>query len=342
MNKSLSSFLVRSAICALGIAIAAGCNHNPPPPPNSNSGVAGNSPTPATTPLVGNSAAAGSDIVPVSSTAVADEAMILSVQNDVSLKRQGASSFVPILRNVAFRMGDLLQIGNNSTAKVLCSARGICQLPMGTYNACCTDSCKVEIQMLRAENTGTPLPIVKRVDLPANEAAQLNQSENSIRQLQLGPVTTQFLITKLHSGWKLEETNEELNHLQDQLAKPAAQEELKDLYWPVIRKTGDMQLKINNTSKAKELYQLNINSAEPDSVEKAAAHERLGQVYSQNGDQKEAIRNLEKAQEIYLKGGDKKAAAATEKQIANTRALGPVAQPSAGTPRRVTAKPRPQ
>jgi tetratricopeptide (TPR) repeat protein len=335
MNKLRSPLFVVSVICALGIVFGAGCHPNPPPP---NSNVPGNS----TPPKTANSPAPDSEITPVSSTAIADEAMILSVTNDVSIKRQGAASFVPILRNVAFRIGDLLQIGNNSTAKVLCSARGICQLAVGTYTACCTDSCKVEIQMLRAGNTGNPLPVVKRADLPPNEAAQLNQSENSIRQLQLGPVATQFLITKLYSGWKLEETKEELDHLQKQLAKPEAQEELKDLYLPVIRKTGDMQLKINNTGKAKELYELNINSAQPDSNEKAAAHERLGQLYTQSGDQKEAVRNLEKAHEIYLKQGDKNAAAATEKQIVTTRALGAVEQPSPAGKRGVAVKPRPQ
>jgi tetratricopeptide (TPR) repeat protein len=268
--------------------------------------------------------------------------MILSVTNDVTIKRQGAASFVPILRNVAFRLGDLLQIGNNSTAKVLCSTRGICELPVGTYTECCTNSCQVEIQMLRAENTGNPLPVVKRADLPPNEAAKLNQSENSIRQLQLGPVATQFLITKLHSGWKLEETGEELDRLQNQLAKPEAQEELKELYLPVIRKTGDMQLKINNPGKAKELYELNINSAQPDSIEKAAAHERLGQLYTQSGNQKEAVSNLEKAHEIYLKQGDNKAAAATEKQIMTARPLGTVEQPSPAGKRGIAIKPRQQ
>jgi hypothetical protein len=336
MNKRLSPLFVASVICALEILFA-GC-HNPPPP--SNGGVAENSsqsPKPFESP---KRAVPDSEPTPVSSTAVADEAMILSVTNDVSIKRQGAASFVPILHNVAFRFGDLLQIGNNSMATILCSARGLCELAVGTYTECCTDTCKLQVQMLRTANTGNPLPIVKRVDLPANEAAQLNQSENSIRQLQLGPVTTQFLITKLHSGWKLEETGEELDRLQNQLAKPEAQEELKELYLPVIRKTGDMQLKINNTSKARELYELNISSAPPDSIEKAAAHERLGQVYSQSGDQKEAIRNLQKAQEIYVKQGDKKAAAATEKQIVTARPVGTVAQPSPTGKRGVAIRPQ--
>ena len=335
MNRLRSPLFVVSAICALGIMFGAGCHPNPPPP---NSAGPGNSPTPRTA----NSPVPDNEITPVSSTAIADEAMILSVTNDVSIKRQGAASFVPILRNVAFRIGDLLQIGNNSTAKVLCSARGICELAAGTYTECCTNSCAVEIQMLRAGNTGNPLPVVKRADLPPNEAAQLNQSENSIRQLRLGPVATQFLITKLYSGWKLEETNEELDHLQNQLAKPEAQEELKDLYWPVIRKTGDMQLKINNTGRAKELYELNINSTQPDPIEKAAAHERLGQLYTQSGDQKEAVRNLEKAHEIYVQQGDQKAATATEKQILTKRPLGTVAQPSPAGKPGVAVKPRPQ
>jgi tetratricopeptide (TPR) repeat protein len=244
--------------------------------------------------------------------------MILSVRKDVSLKRQGASVFVPILKNIAFRIGDLLQVGNDSAAKVLCSDRGICELQTGTYPSCCTASCKVQIQMLRI-GTGPTTPIVKRTDLPVAEAEQLNRAETSIRQLELSPITTQFLITKLYSGWKLEETNQELDRLTIQLGKPEAKEELQDLYLPVIRKTGDMHLKLNRIGPAKELYQININSQPGDSVEKAAAHAGLAQAYNQAGDKNEAVRNLEMAKQIYVKQGDKKAVAATEKEIANTK-----------------------
>ena len=316
-QKFLPSFGLIS-FCLLAIILGSGCGRTYDSQPNVNSGTADVKPTPQNEPTQATNT--DPNIVPVGTNAGPDEAMILSVRKDVSLKRQGSSSFVPILRNVSFRIGDLLQVGNDSAAQVLCSTRGICELSVGIYSTCCTASCQVQIQMLRFENDAS-IAVVNRIDLPANEAGRLNQAEASIRQLELGPVTTEFLITKLHSGWKLEETNQELDRLTIRLAKPEAKEELKDLYLPVVRKTGDMQLKINKLDKAKELYQLNINSQTSDSTEKAAAHEGLAEAYKQSGDKNEAVRNFEMARDIYVKQGDAKAAAATEKRIVNTRAL---------------------
>lgn len=258
------------------------------------------------------------DMVPAGTNATPDEALILSVRKDVSLKRLGASDFVPILRNVAFRIGDLLQVGTDAAATVLCSDRGICELAQGTYSSCCSASCATQVQMMRI-GAGPDTPIVKRTDLPADEVQTLNAAEASIRQLELSPLATQFLITRLHSGWKLEETNQELDMLTNQLKQPGAKEDLKDLYLPVIRKTGDMQLRRNQLDKAKELYQLNISSQSNDSFEKAAAHEGLATAYKQGGDKEEAVRNLETAKSIYIKQGDTKAAATTEKEIANVK-----------------------
>lgn len=250
--------------------------------------------------------------------ATPDEAMILSVRKDVSLKRQGAPDFVPILRNIAFRIGDTLQVGVDSTATVLCSERGICELAKGTYSSCCITECKTQIQMLRM-GTGPSTPIVKRTELTPDEVLKLNTAEAGIRQLELSPLATQFVLMRLHSSWKLEETDQELNTLTNQLKQPGAKEELKDLYLPVLRKTGDMQLKLNRLDKAKELYQLNISSQANDSFEKAASHEGLATVSKQSGDKEDAVRNFEMAKDIYLKQGNTKAAATTEKEIANTK-----------------------
>jgi tetratricopeptide (TPR) repeat protein len=161
--------------------------------------------------------------------------------------------------------------------------------------------------------------MVKRTDLPAEEMLKLNAAETGIRQLELSPLATQFLLTRLHSSWKLEETNQELDTLTIQLKQPGAKEELKDLYLPVIRKTGDMHLKLNRLDKAKELYQLNISSQANDSFEKAASREGMATAYKQGGDKEEAVRNFEMAKEIYVKQGDTRAATKTEKEIANTK-----------------------
>jgi len=209
--------------------------------------------------------------IPTSTNATPDEAMILSVRKDVSLKRQGAPDFVPIFRNIAFRIGDTLQVGVDATATVLCSERGICELAKGTYASCCIAECKTQVQMLRL-GTGPNTPIVKRTELTPDEVLKLNTAEAGIRQLELSPLATQFVLTRLHSSWKLEETNQELDTLTNQLKQPGAKEELKDLYLPVLRKTGDMQLKLNRFDRAKELYQLNISLQANDSFEKAASH----------------------------------------------------------------------
>lgn len=261
---------------------------------------------------------ASPEIIPTATNATADEAMILSVRKDVTLKRQGAADFVPILRNIAFRIGDTLQVGVDSVATVLCSERGICELAKGTYSSCCIADCKTQVQMLRI-GAGPGTPIVKRADLPADEVLKLNAAEAGIRQLELSPLATQFLITRLHSSWKLEETNQELDTLTIQLKQPGAKDELKDLYLPVLRKTGDMQLKLNRLDKAKDLYQLNISSQANDSFEKAASHEGLATVYKQSGDKEGAVRNFEMARDIYVKQGDTKAATTTEKEITNTK-----------------------
>lgn len=176
--------------------------------------------------------------------------------------------------------------------------------------------------MMRIEAGNNP-PVVKKADLSDANAKTLNDAELNIRSLDLGPVTTQFLITRLYSGWKLEETNQELDRLTIQLSTPEAKQELQQSYLPVIRKTGDMQRRLNRIDKAKELYQKDISSSTEttDPIEKAAAHTRLAEAYKESGNKDEAVRNYQAAKDIYVKQGETKAAAATEKQIVNTQEI---------------------
>ena len=313
MKRKLSpvGFALFFALPAL--IVVNGCWSNNNTSQNNQSGDLGNKASP-----IAPDKTASPERIPTSTNATPDESMILSVRKDVSLKRQGAPDFVPIFRNIAFRIGDMLQVGVDSTATVLCSERGICELAKGTYSSCCIAECKTQIQMLRI-GTGPNTPVVKRTDLAPDEVLKLNTAEAGIRQLELSPLATQFVLTRLHSSWKLEETNQELETLTNQLKQPAAKDELKDLYLPVLRKTGDMQLKLNRLDKAKELYQLNISSQANDSFEKAASHEGLATVDRQSGDKESAVRNFEMARDIYLKQGNKKAVTMTEKEIANTK-----------------------
>ncbi len=251
-------------------------------------------------------------------------AMILSVERDVKLKRQGSTSFVPILSKVWFAIGDTLQIGQDSLARILCQ-EGICVLRSGTYESCCTGECPITVRMMRT-TTGDAQWIAK-TDLSSAEAAAFVDAEKNIYQLQLGEVTTQFLITNLYSGWKLKETNQQLDRLTIQLDKPEAQQELQELYRPVVRRTGDLNLRLERFDDAKKLYQLNIVSSlqttestkKTVANEKAASHVGLAEVYKHKGNDFEAIHSLESAKGIYLKQGETDAAAKTEKEIVNLR-----------------------
>lgn len=245
-------------------------------------------------------------------------AMILSVERDVSLKRQGAESFVPIVAKVWFAVGDVLQVGQTAFANVLCADR-ICRLGTGNYTTCCSTECAVRVAMMRV--TSGDAPPVRIAELSPADAIALKDAEKGIRALNLGELTTQFLMTNLYSGWKLKETDDELNRLNIQLAKPEAKQELRELYLPVMRKTGDLHLKVNRLEDAKKVYELNLNAVSQTNNlnEKAAAHQGLAEVYRQGGDKNQAVHNLEKAKEIYVRKGETESAVATEKQIVNVR-----------------------
>jgi tetratricopeptide (TPR) repeat protein len=250
-------------------------------------------------------------------------AMILKAVGAVSITKRGTSNPVPVLENVWFAAGDLLQVGAGAFAKIGCAEK-ICQLGTGQYTTCCSAECSVLVTMMRV--TSANVPPVLRVQLSPQDASALNTAEMQIREMKLGEVTTQFLITNLYSGWKIQEANQELNRLSTLLAKPEAKQELKELYQPVVIKTGDLHLKQSRFQDAEKFYQIGISNLQPTdlnqrdtAIEKAAAHQGLATAYKQGGNKEEAVRNLEKARDIYIEQGDTKAVNATEKEISNTK-----------------------
>jgi len=243
--------------------------------------------------------------------------MILNTEGVVTVRRKGATTFDPYKRDFSVYEGDEMKIDPASFAVAVCTDRGICNLGPGTYNECCTAECVVSIAMIRRGDA----PPMRRADLSPEDARQLGDSEAKIRALNLNAITTQFLITNLYSNWKLEETNDELNRLNTELNKPEAKEQLKELYLPIMRKSGDLHVKWNRLGDARQLYQRNLeaSSKESDLNEKAAAHAGLADVYQRNGEQKEAQQNLEAAKEIYVRKGEQKAVEATDRRIVNLR-----------------------
>lgn len=310
------SHLVAPAVAGLVIAFGFACKTGTP---TANENLPGTS-TP--TPLVeqGKTPEIPGDSLRENDPALtSDEAWILSTQNIVTLTRKGTNAPQAIKGNVGFRIGDLLQVGSQSVATVLCKRR-MCDLGPNTYTSCCTVPCQNQITLGHRDER--EMPLISRNELSAEDAATLAGAEKAVRNLNLGPVTTQFLITTLYTNWKIKEANQELDRLSSQLTEPAAKAELQGLYAPAVNRTGNMYFKYNRIDDAKKLYLLNLSrsSISDDSREKAVSHVGLAQTYQREGDKSKAISNFETAKEIYVKQGDSQAAASTERQISNTRA----------------------
>lgn len=250
-----------------------------------------------------------------------DEAWIVSTQNVVNLTPKATGVTVAVKPYAGFRLGDLLEVGEKSLATAVCG-QGTCVLGKGNYYSCCTVPCLGGVSMIRRENA-SDLPLINRSELPAAEAKALSNAEKGLRDLNLPPVTTQFLVTTLYTNWRIKEANKELDTLTLQLATPEAKEEFKQLYGPAITKTGNMHLKYNRVEDAQKLYLLNLKSSTTaeDPRDRAAVHVGLAQTYELSGKKAEAITNLESARDIYVKQGDSKAAASTEKQIEKNREI---------------------
>ena len=306
--------------CFLVITLGSACWHTrtDSPPPADNNLSAQSSPTVEPS----KSTDTATDPLTESDPALAEnEAWILSTQNIVNLTRKGSNTPEAVKFYTGFRLGDLLEVARDSFATALCQ-KGTCVLGLGNYHSCCTVPCQGQVSMIRREDS-SEMPLIFRKELPPEEEARLATAEQGLRGLNLGPVTTQFLVTTLYTNWRIKEANQELDKLSVQLVNPEAKQELQQLYTPALTKTGNMHLKYNRLDDAKKMYQLTLSrsSVEDNPRERAAAHVGLAQTYEVSGDKTEAITNLEDAREIYVKQGDTNAAASTEKRIEKNRTI---------------------
>ena len=292
----------------------------PPPPENKNSNVQ-NSPSPDSDQSK-STEQTNQPLTESDPALVQDEAWILEPINIVNLTRKGTNTAVAMKIDFIFNLGDFMEVGAASNATAVCPKTGTCLLGPGNYNSCCTVPCQGQVSMIRRTDA-SDLPIIPRAELPADEAAKLSIAEKGLRDLNLGPVTTQFLITTLYTNWRIKEANQELDKLSIQLANPEAKQELQQLYAPAVTRTGNMHLKYNRPDDARKMYQLTLDrsSVDDDPRARAAAHIGLAQTAEVKGDKTEAVNNLENAKQIYVKQGDQNAAAATDKQIEKTKTL---------------------
>lgn len=319
-----SQFVLPLLFLLLLISQGSACwssNTNVPPPPENKNSNAQTSPSPDSDQSK-STEQTNQPLTESDPALVPDEAWILNTENIVNLTRKGTNNPFPIKSNVGFKLGDLLEIANASNANALCPKTGTCLLGPGNYNSCCTVPCQGQVSMIRRENA-SDLPIIPRAELPADETAKLSIAEQGLRNLNLGPVTTQFLITTLYTNWRIKEANQELDKLSSELADPQAKQELQQLYAPALTRTGNMHLKYNRVDDAKKMYQLSLDrsSVDNDPRSRAAAHIGLAQTAEIKGDKTEAVNNLENAKQIYVKQGDQNAATSTDKQIEKTKTL---------------------
>ena len=301
----LLTFSILSALAVFNFACGNGSN--------TDNGRGKTSPTPANTPTaspsVQASPLANKETENVeNSIGNIDTAMIFKVSNQVELKSKGAADFVRILSGL-FRGGDILRVGDQGIAWVSCPDNHICPLQKGEYTECCHVTCADAIN-LGPPQSGVPRVMMKRSDLPAGDQQRFSIAESKIRELGTDDITQQYLIAYLYSCWKLTEANDEVQKLSIKLQDPSAAQRLDKLYVPLIRRTGDLYLKIDQPTKAVDRYQKAIEVAPRvnDEKEKAAAHASLGQLYEATGQKEEAVRNLKEATTIYDKEGDNKKA----------------------------------
>jgi len=314
-------FVLPSLFCLLMITLGSSCWNRPTdtsPPPETKNSTVQNSPSPESDQSK-STEQTNQPLTESDPALVSAEALILETKNVVNLTRKGSNTPNAVIIKTWFNLGDLLEVGNGASATALCS-NGTCLLGAGNYSSCCTVPCQGQVSMLRRENA-SDLPIILRAELPADEAAKLDVAEKGLRELNLGPVTTQFLITTLYTNWRIKEANQELDKLSVQLAAPEAKQELQQLYAPAVTRTGNMHLKYNRVDDAKKMYQLTLDrsSVNDDPRTRAAAHIGLAQTNEIKGEKTEAVNNLENAKQIYVKQGDSGAAASTEKQIEKTK-----------------------
>ncbi len=243
-----------------------------------------------------------------------DAAMIISVKNDVRLRRKGATNFVHIPGGL-FRSGDLLRVGDASTAFVDCNEAALCSLGKGDYPKCCGDVCESRVALRPPEGTQRTA-MVKIAELPPDQLQLLRNSESQIRALEADDVTTQFLIANLYSSWKVKEANQEVDKLSEKLRDPQAPQKLDTLYWPMLKKNADLYKKLDDKGQAEQTYKKLTEVAVPtDQQTKADAHVSLGLLYKETGRKEEAVQNLQKGKQLYEAQGNQKKAEDVRKTI---------------------------
>ncbi|MDX6613349.1 MAG: hypothetical protein QOD75_2535 [Blastocatellia bacterium] len=242
--------------------------------------------------------------------------MIVRVERDVTLREKGAAEFRRILQG-EFHGGDTLQVGAQAKAWVECADHTVCPHGPGTYTQCCRDVCDggIAIAPPKDSETQSRIAFIRKSELPPGELKTLEVQEAKIRRLGADQVTTQFLITDLYSSWKLVEAKDELKGLTKKLDSAEAKQDLKTLYLPMLRRTGDMQLKVGVKEAAEKTYLKAVDLAPQTASprEKADAHVTLGQFYEKTGQKDKAVANLEKGEQLYrIQGDTTKATAARE------------------------------
>ena len=260
----------------------------------------------------------GSDDVKVTAADNADandgEAMIIKVENDVKLKLKGKSDFSQFPGGM-FHVGDLLRVAPSSAAFADCGARAVCKLGAGDFSKCCGSECANLIALGPSPSDGR-ITVVAIADLPADQRQKLQASETRIRALGADEITTQYLIANLYSAWKVKEATAEVDKFSEKLNDPAASQKLRMLYWPMVKRNGDLYDRMGNKGRAEQTYKkLTENSKADDPQAKAAAHVSLGEMYVQDGRKEEAIQSLQKGKKLYEVEGNRAKAENVRKSI---------------------------
>lgn len=311
LRQTLTFGLV--VIAGIGSSCQSSCQSRPPATANANiKGPNNVNHQPGNTNNTGKDDKTGNG----SSPAVdADMVMIVHVDNDVRLRPKGAAEFGQVF-HAPFFFGDLLRVGDSSTAWVECNGSE-CPLGKGDYTKCCGGTCENGIP-LRPPEGAQLTPMMRKTDLPPRERQAFDTSEKRIRTLGADEVTTQYLIANLYSSWKVAEASQEVDKLSQQLKDPEAAKKMNKLYLPMVNRTGDMYLKMDKKGQAEENYKKVVELAPQtkDDEQKAAAHVALGQLYKDSGRKAEAVQNLQQGQQIYEKQGNVKKADETRRAIA--------------------------
>lgn len=318
---SLKRILSRNTcflIATLLISISASCDHHPEKKGKggeSNSKTGNSEASTANTNSAPNPEPAGDG-----DTSDDDVVIILRAQNDVFLKAKGSDSWVRVVKDWPFYSGDLLRIGDASKALVDCT--NPCELSTGEYTKCCINTCTAT--NLHPPDGKPQQFLMKKIDLPPDQARIFADQESAIGRLGLDVTATQFLRAKLYTAWKLNEADGEIDALGQQLDKPETKEQLGKAYAAVMLKTAELFVKVDQKDKAAQRFQKTIDlphagESSSSAAETAAAHRRLAEIYVEKGKKQEAAEHLDRAKEFYVRQGDEKKVQSINKKMLTMR-----------------------